>query len=60
MCEKLGFCLLLIGVQGGIEDRLKVGGGGGRIGGTLRHDEKKLVWGEREHWVLVFCPTDGD
>ena len=46
MCEKLGFCLLLIGVQGGIEDRLKVGRGGGSIGGTLGHDEKKLVWGE--------------
>ena len=43
MCEKLDFCLLLIGVQGGIEDRLKVGRGGGSIGGNLGHGEKKLV-----------------
>jgi hypothetical protein len=29
MREKLALCLLLICLQGGIEDRLKVGGGGG-------------------------------
>ena len=37
MCKKLGFCLLLIRIQGGIEDRLKVGSGGGSIGGNLGH-----------------------
>ena len=38
MCEKLAFCLFLIRLQGGIEDRLKVGGGGGSNGVSLRHD----------------------
>jgi hypothetical protein len=33
MREKLALCLLLICLQGGIEDRLKVGGGGGGGGG---------------------------
>ena len=37
MCEKFGFCLLLIRVQGGIEDRLKVGRGGESVGGNLGH-----------------------
>ena len=36
MCEKLAFCLLLIRIQGGIEDRLKVGGGGS-VGVNLGH-----------------------
>ena len=34
------FCLLLICVQGGIENRLKGGGGGGgggSVGASLRH-----------------------
>ena len=58
MREKLAFCLLLICLQGGTEDRLKVGGGGGGGGGSVglsvRHGscyegEKRLVtrW-ERE------------
>jgi hypothetical protein len=33
MSEKLAIGLLLIRVQGSIEDRLKVGGGGGSRGG---------------------------
>ena len=39
MCEKLVFCLLLIRIQGGIENRLKVGGGGGggSAGASLGH-----------------------
>jgi hypothetical protein len=39
MREKLALCLLLICLQGGIEDRLKVGGGGGgRNGLSLGHE----------------------
>ena len=50
MCEKLGVCLLFIRVQGGIEDGLKVGRGGGSIGGNQGHGcveraRKKLVNG---------------
>ena len=42
MCAKLVFCLLLIHVQSGIEDRLEIGGGGGgggggSVGASLRH-----------------------
>ena len=39
MSEKLAFCFLLICVQGGIEDRLKVRGrgGGGVNGVSLGH-----------------------
>ena len=39
MGEKLGFCLLLVRIQGSIEDRLKVGGGRGRgsVGVSLGH-----------------------
>ena len=36
MSEKLAFCLLLIRIQGGIKDRLKVGGGGS-VGVNLGH-----------------------
>jgi hypothetical protein len=44
MSEKLVFCLLFVRVQGGIEDRLKVGGGrGGRgsVGVSLGHVERR-------------------
>jgi hypothetical protein len=64
MSEKLGFCLLLIRVQGSIEDRLKVGGGRGRgrgcVGVSLGHGpylegEKRLMDGRaKEHCSLVF------
>ena len=38
MREKLFSCLLLISLQGGTEDRLKVGGGrGGSVGVSLGH-----------------------
>ena len=37
MSGKLAFCLLFICLQGGIEDRLKVCGGGRRNGVTLGH-----------------------
>ena len=57
MCEKLGFCLLLIRIQGGIEDRLKVGRGGGSIGGTLGHDEK-LVNGRETRRSVRLMVTD--
>ena len=38
MCEKFGFCLFLVCLQCGIENRLKVGGGGRRGGVSLGHD----------------------
>jgi hypothetical protein len=67
MSEKLAFGLLLIRVQGGVEDRLKVGGGGGgcvvvSLGhGSCWEGEMRRVNGkEREHCRLVFRPTDGD
>ena len=53
MREKLFSCLLLISLQGGTEDRLKVGGGrGGSVGVSLGHGsccegEKRLVDGRR-------------
>ena len=65
MCEKLGFCLLLIHVQGGIEDRLKVRRGGS-IGADLGHglcQRAKFVNGRevplRPRVLSDCCPTDG-
>ena len=65
MCEKLGFCLLLIRVQGGIEDRLKVRRGGS-IGADLGHglcQRAKFVNGRevalRPRVLSDCCPTDG-
>ena len=62
MREKLFSCLLLISLQGGTEDRLKVGGGrGGSVGVSLGHHsclrgrEKGGGW-EREHCGLAFHP----
>jgi hypothetical protein len=58
MGEKLAFFLLLVHIQGSVEDRLKVRGGGGSVGVSLRHGEgeKRLVKGrKREHCVLRPC-----
>jgi hypothetical protein len=71
MSEKLGFCLVLVRVQGGIEDRLKVGGGrrgGGSVELSLGHDSTRELrrredtggWEKERHCSLVFCRTDGD
>jgi hypothetical protein len=70
MREKLALCLLPICLQGGIEDRLKVGGGGGGGGGgngvspghefVLRAREQVSGW-QREGAVrLVFSDGHGD
>jgi hypothetical protein len=61
MSDKLSFRLLLIRLQGGIEDHLKVRGG--RIGVNLGHNsrvegEKRLGDREREHCGLTFYPTN--
>ena len=64
MIEKLAFCLFLICIEGGIEDRLKVGGGRRSVVVSLGHGscqegEKKLVDGREGHYSLVFYPIDG-
>lgn len=66
MSDELSFRLLLIRLQSGIENHLKVRGlvRGGRIGVSLGHGsraegEKRLVCDrEREHCGLTFYPTD--
>jgi len=45
MSEKLVFCFFLVSLQGGIENRLEVGGGGSGSGGggkNLGHRSKKV------------------
>ena len=67
MCKKPAFCLFLVCIEGGIEDRLKVGGRGGRgrgsVGVSLGHGSC-LSGRERGHCSLVFYttndPNDGD
>ena len=57
MCEKLDFCLLLIRVQGGIEDYLNVGRGesAGVLGhGSCSEGEKGLV--PRLTKISLFVP----
>ncbi|KAH9997362.1 hypothetical protein BJV77DRAFT_984820, partial [Russula vinacea] len=64
MIVKLAFCLFLICIEGGIEDRLKVGGGRRNVVVSLGHGscqdgENKLVDGREGHCSLVFFPIDG-
>jgi hypothetical protein len=60
MSEKLAFCLLFICLQGGIKDRLKVGGGGGGGGGgnwVMGHEsERSGIYGKSRlvHYIIVW------
>ena len=58
MIVKLAFCLFLICIEGGIEDRLKAGGGGRNVAASLGHGsclvgEMMLVDGREGHCSLM-------